>query len=137
LSIRPCAICVEPAPESYGTGETSSGTDAVGVGDSVGAGVSAIVVSVTSGDGVSAIGVAVAVGSGVWGDIVGAGVNISVAVGVAVAVFVGVGVGVAVFTADALNGPPLTVTAFVCARPYVPSPLTDAGPLGAHEGTLT
>jgi hypothetical protein len=80
-------------------------------------------------------GVAVSAGVGVSvGGIVGVGVAggfVGVAVGVEVGLGVDVGVGVPV------NGPPLTVTAFVWARPNEPSSRTDVGPFGTNVGTTT
>jgi hypothetical protein len=74
----------------------------------------------------------VAVGSGV-AVCVGSTVAVSLGFGVAIAV----GVGVGVDTAAAWNGPPMTVTAFVCALPATFSPRTDVAPSGTHFGTFT
>jgi hypothetical protein len=111
-----------------------------------------VAVSVGAGEGVSTIGVSdgkpVGLASGVAieavdsGEAVTSGVCVAVVVGdrVAVAVGVLVGVGVAVLTAELENGPPKTLTAFVCARPpeaFTESPRTEVAPSGTNFGTLT
>jgi hypothetical protein len=110
--------------DSVGTRTSTVAVGAIAVGD--GAGSVAIVVG-------DSVGVAATVVSDGWvgmtvgrGDLVAAGATVGVELGV----------GIGVFTVLEVNGPPLTITAFVCARPYVPSPRTEAGPSFAHVGTL-
>lgn len=89
---------------------------------------------VGSGVGVSTDVVAVGEGVSVGAGTVAVGVEVTgEAVGVAVLLAVGVGVA----TWELLIGPPLTVTAFVCACPDVPSPRTEVDPFGTNVGTLT
>src|SRR5829696_2602789 len=88
------------------------------------------------------------VGSGVW--VSGCAVAVASIVGVVVGTVVGVvlgsgvavggGVAVGALAAEATNGPPKTLTAFVCACPpeaFTESPRTEVEPFGTNFGTFT